>query len=33
MWLAIQSVKKKEADIVVSAGNTGASIGYFKTKS
>ena len=24
MWLAIESVKKKEADIVVSAGNTGA---------
>ena len=24
MWLAIDSVKKKEADIVVSAGNTGA---------
>ena len=24
MWLAIQSVKNKEADIVVSAGNTGA---------
>ena len=24
MWLAINSVKKKEADIVVSAGNTGA---------
>jgi len=24
MWLAIQSVKKKEADIVISAGNTGA---------
>ena len=24
MWLAIQSVKEKEADIVISAGNTGA---------
>ena len=24
MWLAIESVKKKEADIVISAGNTGA---------
>ncbi len=24
MWLAVESVKKKEADIVVSAGNTGA---------
>ncbi len=24
MWLAIQSVKNKEADIVISAGNTGA---------
>ena len=24
MWLAIESVKNKEADIVVSAGNTGA---------
>ena len=24
MWLAIQSVKDKEADIVISAGNTGA---------
>ena len=24
MWLAIEAVKKKEADIVVSAGNTGA---------
>ena len=24
MWLAIQSVKEKQADIVVSAGNTGA---------
>ena len=24
MWLAIDSVKKKEADIVISAGNTGA---------
>ena len=24
MWLAVQSVKNKEADIVVSAGNTGA---------
>ena len=24
MWLAIESVKKKETDIVVSAGNTGA---------
>ena len=24
MWLAIQSVKKKQADIVISAGNTGA---------
>jgi len=24
MWLAVNSVKKKEADIVVSAGNTGA---------
>ena len=24
MWLSIESVKKKEADIVVSAGNTGA---------
>ena len=24
MWLAIQSVKQKEADIVISAGNTGA---------
>ena len=24
MWLSIESVKKKEADIVISAGNTGA---------
>tara|TARA_B100000424_G_scaffold101607_1_gene76371 strand:+ start:1687 stop:2688 length:1002 start_codon:yes stop_codon:yes gene_type:complete len=24
MWLAIESVKKKEADIIISAGNTGA---------
>ena len=24
MWLAIESVKKKESDIVISAGNTGA---------
>ena len=24
MWLAIESVKKKEADVVISAGNTGA---------
>ena len=24
MWLSIQSVKKKESDIVISAGNTGA---------
>ena len=24
MWLAVDSVKKKEADIVISAGNTGA---------
>ena len=24
MWLAIESVKKKETDIVISAGNTGA---------
>ena len=24
MWLAIDSVKKKESDIVISAGNTGA---------
>ena len=24
MWLAIESVKNKEADIVISAGNTGA---------
>ena len=24
MWLAIESVKKKESDIVLSAGNTGA---------
>ena len=24
MWLAVESVKKKEADIVISAGNTGA---------
>ena len=24
MWLAVESVKNKEADIVVSAGNTGA---------
>ena len=24
MWLAIQSVKEKQADIVISAGNTGA---------
>ena len=24
MWMAVQSVKNKEADIVVSAGNTGA---------
>ena len=24
MWLAIQSVKDREADIVISAGNTGA---------
>ena len=24
MWLAIQSVKDKDADIVISAGNTGA---------
>jgi Fatty acid/phospholipid biosynthesis enzyme len=24
MWLAIESVKRKEADIVISAGNTGA---------
>ena len=24
MWLAIESVKNKQADIVVSAGNTGA---------
>ena len=24
MWLAIESVKKKRADIVISAGNTGA---------
>ena len=24
MWLAIDAVKKKEADMVVSAGNTGA---------
>ena len=29
MWLAIESVKNKEADIVVSAGNTGALTGYF----
>ena len=28
MWLAIDSVKKKEADIVVSAGNTGACTSY-----
>ena len=26
MWLAIQSVKDKETDIVISAGNTGASL-------
>jgi glycerol-3-phosphate acyltransferase PlsX len=32
MWLAIESVKNKEADIVVSAGNTGCTISYFKTK-
>ena len=24
MWLSIESVKKKEADVVISAGNTGA---------
>ena len=24
MWLAIESVKKKESDIIISAGNTGA---------
>ena len=24
MWLSIESVKKKESDIVISAGNTGA---------
>ena len=24
MWLAVESVKNKEADIVISAGNTGA---------
>ena len=28
MWLAIQSVKEKKSDVVISAGNTGASIGY-----
>ena len=26
MWLAIESVKKKEADVVISAGNTGAKL-------
>ena len=30
MWLSIESVKKKEADIVVSAGNTGALLLYAK---
>ena len=29
MWLAIQSVKNKEADIVISAGNTGALLVVF----
>ena len=24
MWLAIQSVKEKKSDVVISAGNTGA---------
>ena len=30
MWLAIESVKKKEADIVISAGNTGALLVHAK---
>ena len=33
MWLAIQSVKEKKSDIVISAGNTGALASYFKIKS
>ena len=33
MWLAIESVKNKESDIVVSAGNTGALVCYCKIKS
>ena len=33
MWLSIESVKNKESDIVISAGNTGALISYSKIKS
>ena len=32
MWLAIQSVKDKETDIVISAGNTGAFTSCIKIK-
>ena len=32
MWLSIESVKKKENDIVISAGNTGALLSNSKTK-
>ena len=32
MWLAIESVKEKNCDIVISAGNTGALLCYSKTK-
>ena len=34
MWLAIESVKKREADIIISAGNTGAMFvgGFYSVK-
>lgn len=28
MWMAIEAVKKGDADVIVSAGNTGASYGH-----
>ena len=33
MWLAIQSVKEKKSDVVISAGNTGALLVISKLKS